>query len=80
MENSALSTNTVRKSVINEIQAQENKKSNIVIYNLEESSSDDLDSRKAHDTSMVGNIMNIWVQPNNLGSGKNFLPTMPCLI
>ena len=67
VEKSALNTDTVRNSVINEIQAQENKKSNIVIYNLEESSSDDLDSRKAHDTSMLGNIMTVL----ELGDSQN---------
>ena len=56
--NSAVSSTSVQTSVLSEIQQQDARKTNIVIiYNLEESTSDEGSTRKDHDLDQVRSIL-----------------------
>ena len=47
----------MQTSVLSEIQEQENRKTNIVVYNLKESMDDDGTVRKDHDLSEIGSLL-----------------------
>ena len=53
----AASASNVQTSVLSEIQEQENRKTNIVVYNLKESDDDDGTARKDHDLSEIGSLL-----------------------
>ena len=54
---SAVSSTNVQSSVLSEIQQQEARKTNIVIYNLKESTKDEGSARKEDDLGQVGSIL-----------------------
>ena len=54
---SAVSSTTVQSSVLSEIQQQENRKTNIVIYNLKESADEEGSVRKNCDLNEVRSIL-----------------------
>ena len=47
----------MQTSVLSEIQEQENRKTNIVVYNLKESMDHDGTVRKDHDLSEIGSLL-----------------------
>ena len=54
---SAISSNSVQSSVLNEIQQQDARKTNIVIYNLVESPNKEGSARKDHDITQLRSIL-----------------------
>ena len=56
-DKSAVSSTNVQSSVLSEIQQQDARKTNVVIYNLQESSNDDGSARKDHDIAQIQAIL-----------------------
>ena len=54
---SSASSEELKTTVMSEIQEQENRKTNLVIYNLQESTSDVPDDRKEHDTTKIREML-----------------------
>ena len=54
---SSASSDELKTTVMSEIQEQENRKTNLVIYNLQESTSDVPDERKDHDTTRIREML-----------------------
>ena len=55
---SSVSSVELKTTVLSEIQDQENRKTNIVIYNLQESPAEEINTRKEHDNNKVAEILN----------------------
>ena len=53
----AASSEQVKTTVLTEIQEQEKRKANLVIYNLKESSSDTASERKEHDSASIKEVL-----------------------
>ena len=53
----AVSSEQVKTTVLTEIQEQEKRKTNLVIYNLRESSSDSPSERKEHDSDSIKEVL-----------------------
>ena len=47
----------VKETVVNELKEQENRKTNIVLYNLKESLSEDGIERKKHDQGEIASLL-----------------------
>ena len=60
------SSTSVQTSVLSEIQEQENRKTNIVVYNLKESMDVDGTVRKDHDLSEIGSLLQQIELPNTI--------------
>ena len=51
------SSTSVKMSILSEIQEQENRKTNLVIYSLNESDADEGQDRKASDLTEIGSLL-----------------------
>ena len=56
---SAVNSEKVKSSVLSEVQEQENRKTNIVVYNLEESNKDEGEARKVDDLGHINQILQV---------------------
>ena len=60
------SSTSVKSSVLSEIQEQENRKTNLVVYSLTESNAEEGNDRKAHDLSEIGSLLQESILPSSV--------------